>query len=100
MDESQSGQPQSGQRQGGWISWTGDSWVDLPSEQRDRARRTMIDRHRERGPLLAIVQVRVYANGAEPQLSFTQECALGVQTDRETLAGVVARARDALADWR
>jgi hypothetical protein len=89
-----------GESQSGWVSWTGDSWVDLPPETRARARRTMVDRHRERGPLMAIVQVRVYENGAEPQLSFTQECTLGVETDRETLAGVVARARDALAEWR
>jgi hypothetical protein len=60
----------------------------------------MIERHRERGPLMAIVSVRVYANGAEPHLSFTQECSLGVETDRETLAGVVAQARDSLAGWR
>jgi hypothetical protein len=82
------------------VSWTGSSWVDLPPEQRDRARRTMIERHRDRGPLMAVVAVRVYENGTEPQISFTPDCSLGVDTDRETLAGVVARARDALADWR
>jgi hypothetical protein len=83
-----------------WVSWTGDSWVDLPPGTRERARRTMIERHRERGPLQAIVQVRVYENEAESQISFSQECTLGVETDRETLAGVVARARDSLAGWR
>jgi hypothetical protein len=88
------------ERTSGWVSWTGDSWTDLSPETRERARRTMIERHRERGPLQAIVQVRVYANGAEPHLSFTPECTLGVETDRETLAGVVARARDSLAGWR
>jgi hypothetical protein len=89
-----------GESQSGRVSWTGDSWVDLPPETRERARRNMIDRHRERGPLLAIVEVRVYEAGAEPQISFTHDCTLGVETDRETLAGVVARARDALAGWR
>ena len=84
----------------GWVSWTGDSWVDLPEETRARVRRTIIERPRARGPLMGIVQVRVYENGAEPQLSFTEECTLDVETDRETLAGVVARARDALADCR
>jgi hypothetical protein len=84
----------------GWVSWTGDSWVDVPPESRERTRRTMIERHRKRGPLQAVVQVRVYENEAEPQVSFSHECTLGVETDRETLAGVVARARDSLAGWR
>jgi hypothetical protein len=60
----------------------------------------MIDRHRKRGPLQAIVQVRVFENGAEPQVSFTQECTLGVGSDRADIADAVARARDALANWR
>jgi hypothetical protein len=60
----------------------------------------MIERHRERGPLRAIVQVRVYENGAEPQVSFTEECTLGVGSDRADIAAAVARARDALAHWR
>ena len=94
------GESTSGEGQSGWISWTGDSWVDLQPETRQRARRTMIDRHRARGPLQAVVQVYVYADGTLPQISFTPDCTLGVETDRETLAGVVARARDALADWR
>ena len=89
-----------GEGESGWVSWTGDSWVDLPEETRAQVRRTMVERHRARGPLMAIVQVRVYENGADPQLSFTEECTLHVETDRETLAGVVARARDALAAWR
>jgi hypothetical protein len=88
------------ERKSGWVSWTGDSWVDLPPDTRERARRTMVERHRERGPLMAIVQVRVYAEGAEPSVSFTAECALGPDAEREEIAGVVARARDALADWR
>jgi hypothetical protein len=89
-----------GESESGWVSWTGDSWVDLGPETRERTRRRMIDRHRDRGPLMAIVQVHVYEAGAEPQISFTGESTLGVETDRETLAGVVARARDALAGWR
>jgi hypothetical protein len=89
-----------GDSQSGWVSWTGDSWVDLPPETRQRVRRTMIERHRERGPLQAIVQVRVYENAAEPQVSFTQECTLGAGSDRADIASAVARARDALANWR
>jgi hypothetical protein len=60
----------------------------------------MIERHRQRGPLAAIVHVRVYANGAEPHVSFTGECTLGPDADREEIAAVVERAQLALAGWR
>ena len=60
----------------------------------------MIHRHRARGPLMAVVQVRVYAEDEEPQVSFPGGCALGPDADRATIAAVVARARDALAAWR
>lgn len=83
-----------------WVSWTGDSWVELPPDLRAHARQTMIDRHRARGPLLAVVQVRVYAEDAEPQVSFVPGGALGPDAARETIATVVARARDTLAAWR
>lgn len=94
------GESTSSENRSGWISWTGDSWVDLPPETRERARRTMIEGHRARGPLQAVVHVHVYADEALPHISFTPDCTLGVETDGETLAGVVARAREALADWR
>jgi hypothetical protein len=84
----------------GWVSWTGDSWVDLPPDLRARARQTMIERHRARGPLLAVVQVRVYAEDEESQVTFPVDCALGPDADRETISMVVARAREALAAWR
>lgn len=89
-----------GESQSGWVSWTGDSWSDLPPETRERVRRTMIERHRARGPLAAIVQVRVYAAAAEPHVSFTEECTLGPDADQEEIAAVVARARVALDGWR
>ena len=89
-----------GESQSGWVSWTGESWGDLPPEKRERARHTMIERHRARGPLAAIVQVRVYAAAAEPQVSFTEECSLGPDSDREEIAAVVERARVALDGWR
>jgi hypothetical protein len=60
----------------------------------------MIERHRARGPLTAIVQVRVYAEGEDVQVSFTPECTLHPDADREEIASVVARAREALAGWR
>jgi hypothetical protein len=60
----------------------------------------MLERHRARGPLAAIVQVRVFADGAEPHVSFTEECTLGPDADPEEIADVVERARAALAGWR
>jgi hypothetical protein len=60
----------------------------------------MIERHRARGPLAAVVHVRVYADGAEPYVSFPGECTLGPDAEREEIAAVVERARAALADWR
>ena len=60
----------------------------------------MIDRHRVRGPLLAVVEVRVYAEDAEPQVSFPRDATLGPDADRDTIATVVGRARDALGAWR
>jgi len=84
----------------GWVSWAGDSWVDLPPDVRERARQTMIDRHRARGPLLAVVEVRVYAEEAERQVSFVPGGLLGPDADPKTIAAVVARARDGLARWR
>jgi hypothetical protein len=86
--------------QSGWVGWTGDSWGDLPPETRERVRHTMIERHRARGPLAAIVHVRVYADGAEPHVSFTEECTLGPDADKEEIAAVVERARVALDGWR
>ncbi len=86
--------------QSGWVSWTRDSWADLPPETRERTRHTMVERHRARGPLAAIVHVRVFADGAEPHVSFTEECTLGPDADPAEIAAVVARARAALAGWR
>jgi hypothetical protein len=60
----------------------------------------MIDRHRARGPLLAVVEVRVYAEETEPQVSFPRGATLGPDADPKTIAAVVARARDQLVLWR
>lgn len=84
----------------GWVSWSGDTWSDMTPETRERVRRKVIERHRARGPLAAIVSVRVYADGAESQVSFTDACTLGPDADREEIAAVVERARLALAEWR
>lgn len=84
----------------GWVSWSGGSWGDRSPETRERVRRKMIERHRARGPLAAIVNVRVSADGAESQASFTDACTLRPDADREEIAAVVERARLALAEWR
>jgi hypothetical protein len=44
--------------------------------------------------------VRVFADGAEPHVSFTDECTLGPDADPEEIAAVVERAGTALAQWR
>lgn len=84
----------------GWVAWSGDSWADLEPETRERVRRKIIERHRERGPLAAIVYVRVYAEGAESHVSFTDACTLSPDADPKEIAAVVDRARLALAEWR
>jgi len=80
------------QGQSGWVGWSGDSWGDLPSGTRERVRHRMIERHRARGPLAAIVHVRVYADDAEPWVSFTKECTLGPGSDRAEIDAAVERA--------
>jgi hypothetical protein len=44
--------------------------------------------------------VLVYEREAIPQVSFTEDAALGVESDASELAAAVARARNSLADWR
>ena len=58
------------------------------------------ERVRRRGPLLGVVQVRVYENGCEPFVTFPQDAVLGVEADQSEVAAVVARARTRLLDWR
>jgi hypothetical protein len=59
---------------------------------------------RERlGRLLCEVHVRVYerdAEGAEMYVSFPDDAALGLDSDRGEIAAAVARAREMLANWR
>jgi len=60
----------------------------------------MRQRQEERCALLAIVEVRVYENDEEPQVSFPQDALLGGETDSSIISTIVARARDQLAQWR
>lgn len=57
-------------------------------------------RQKERGGLLAVVEVRVYENDEEPQVVFPPDALFGVETDSSIISEVVARARDQLAHWR
>jgi len=65
-----------------------------------RSERHIKQSQEERGALLAIVEVRVYENDEEPQVSFPQDALLGVETDSSVISDVVARAREQLAHWR
>ncbi len=80
----------------GWFSYTGGDTSHLTDEQRQVVK----DRIRDRGNLLGVVQVRVYENGCEPYVTFSQDAVLGVETDQSEIAEMVARARAQLVDWR
>jgi hypothetical protein len=84
----------------GWISWgpEGPS-PDLPEEVREELLRRQAEREEQRGPLLAIVNVRVWQNGeGVPQVTVPTESPLPMD-DREQVADVVRIAREALAAW-
>jgi hypothetical protein len=80
----------------GWLSYTGGDNSDLTDEQRQ----VVEERVRSRGPLLGVVQVRVYENGCEPFVTFPQDAVLGIEADQSEVAALVARARTGLLDWR
>jgi len=84
----------------GWIAYTPGDNAHLSRDVRTEVEQRIQQHRRERGALLAIVEVRVYEHGAEPQLSFPPEARLGPDSEPDVLAGVVARARDRLAAWR
>jgi hypothetical protein len=80
----------------GWFSHTGGDNSDLTEEQRQVVEQRIL----RRGPLLGVVQVRVYENGCESFVTFPPDAVLGVETDQSELAAMVARARTRLLDWR
>ena len=80
----------------GWFSYAGGD----NSDRTDEHRQVVEERVRRRGPLLGVVQVRVYANGCEPFVTFPQDAVLGVEADQSEVAALVARARTGLLDWR
>jgi hypothetical protein len=84
----------------GWVSYPSGDNSHLSIEVRAEVERRVKRRREERGALLAIVQVRVYENDEEPQVSFPESALLGVETDSSIISDVVARAREQLAQWR
>jgi hypothetical protein len=84
----------------GWVSYTSGDNSHLSPEVRTEVERRIKRRKEERGALLAIVQIRVYENDEEPQVSFPEDALLGVETDSSVISEVVARAREQLVHWR
>jgi hypothetical protein len=84
----------------GWLSYTSGDNSHLSPEVRAEVERRIKRRQEERGALLAVVQVRVYENDEQPQLSFPEDALLGVETDSSIISDVVARAREQLTHWR
>jgi hypothetical protein len=80
----------------GWFSST----AGKTSHLTDGQRQIVEERIRSRGPLLGVVQVRVYENECEPFVTFPQGAVLGVETDQSVIAEMVERARTQLVDWR
>ena len=83
----------------GWVAYTSGDNSHLSPDVRAEVEHRIMQRQEERGPLLAIVEVRVYENDEEPQVSFPQGALLGVETDSSIISDVVARAREQLAHW-
>jgi len=85
----------------GWVGYTGGG---DNSQLTDRQRRMIQERIRQRnesrGELLGVVEVRVYENGCEPQVTFPHGAVLGVESDQSEITELVARARSEPGDWR
>jgi len=82
------------------VAYTSGDNSHLSAEVRADVERRIEQRQEERGALLAIVEVRVYENDEEPQVSFREDAVFGVETDSSIISDVVARAREKLAHWR
>jgi hypothetical protein len=71
----------------------------LTEEQRHRIEDEMRHRQERRGRLLAVVEVRVYENETEPQVSFPPAALLKPDSDDSEIMGIVDRAQEGLAAW-
>jgi len=83
----------------GWVSYGAGDNSHLTDEQRRLVEERKRQREEARGQLLCIVQVYVYEQGAEPQVSFPHDAVMGVESDQADVRKAVSRARDALGDW-
>ncbi len=76
----------------------------LAPDVRAAMERQEAGRRERQGRLLCEVHVRVYEHdvdeGTEMFVSFPDDAALGVESDRGEIAAAVTRARAALAGWR
>jgi hypothetical protein len=90
----------------GWVSYTdAPGGMDhLPPDVRAEVERQEAARKEQRGRLLCEVHVRVYENDVDESnemfVSFPDDAALGIESDRSQIAAAVTRAREALASWR
>jgi hypothetical protein len=84
----------------GWVAYGSGYNSHLSPDVRAEMGHLIQQRLQERGALLAVVEVRVYENGEEPQMGFPPDALFGVETDSSALSEVVARAREQLAHWR
>lgn len=85
----------------GWLGYGGGGENSaLTPEQRSEIERQMRERRRQRGALLARVEVEIYENGADAQVSFPPESVLDPGADGAAIADVVARAKAELERWR
>jgi hypothetical protein len=84
----------------GWVGFTPGDNAHLTDAKRAVVHERVELAHRRRGPLLGIVEVRVYEHGCDPQVSFTADCVLGADSSPDDIALMVERARIELGDWR
>lgn len=82
----------------GWFSYTnGPGGKDhLAPEVRAKVE----EMQAQRGRVLCQVVVTVYEHGAVPSVGFPPGALYDVETDADTVAAAVNRAREALAAWR
>jgi hypothetical protein len=84
----------------GWVTYVlGGENGHLTEEQRRLIEEEMRRRTERRGRLLAVVEVRVYENETEPQVSFPPGALLKPESDGREIIEVVERARVDLAVW-
>jgi hypothetical protein len=72
----------------------------LTEEQRQLVEERIHQREESRGGLLGVVEVRVYENTCEPQISFPQGALQGIDAGAPAMNDMVTRARAELANWR